>query len=96
MIISESKVVVTTEPKNKKSQRSYFSKNFKVTYERTHLLDSLLNIIKSIKSENFNIEEVQKDTSYHMIPILFSTQENFISCLNNESKLFLITIKILH
>ncbi|OAD62256.1 Gem-associated protein 5 [Eufriesea mexicana] len=83
-INQKSKVVVTTEPKSKKSQRSYFSKSFKVTCERELLLDSLLNIIKSIKNENFNIEEVQEDTSYHMIPILFSAQENFVSCLTNE------------
>nr|XP_033190238.1 gem-associated protein 5 isoform X2 [Bombus vancouverensis nearcticus] len=81
--ISESKTMMITETKNKKV-RPYFSKCPNTTSQKTLLLHSLLNVVKNMKSENFNMEDVQKDASYHMIPILFSSQENFISYLTTE------------
>lgn len=84
--------MMITETKNKKV-RSYFSKCPNTASQKTLLLHSLLNIVKNMKSENFNMEEVQKDTSYHIVPILFSSQENFISYLTTESKLFIIETK---
>lgn len=84
--------MMMTEVKNK-NVRSYFSKCTNTTSQKPLLLNSLVNIIKSMKSENFDMKDIQKDTSYHMIPILFSTQEYFVSHLNNESKLSIIKIK---
>ena len=84
--------MMMTEVKTK-NVRSYFSKCTNIASQKTLLLNSLLNIIKSMKSENFDMKDIQKDTSYHMIPILFSTQEYFVSHLNNESKLSIIKIK---
>lgn len=82
-----------TETKNKKFERSYFSKCTNTTNEKTFLLNSLLNIVKKIKNDNLDIEEIQKNTSYNMIPVLFSTQTNFMTHINNESKLSIIKIK---
>ncbi|KAF3428992.1 hypothetical protein E2986_02063 [Frieseomelitta varia] len=79
----KSKTMMMTEVKNK-NVRSYFSKCINTTAQKPLLLKSLINIIKSMKSENFDLEDIQTDTSYHMIPILFSTQEYFVSHLNNE------------
>lgn len=84
--------MMMTEVKSK-NVRSYFSKCTNTTSQKPLLLNSLVNIIKSMKSENFDMKDIQKDTSYHMIPILFSTQEYFVSHLNNESKLSIIKIK---
>lgn len=80
--------MMITETKNKKV-RSYFSKCPNTASRKTLLHHSLLNIVKNMKSENFNMEDVQKDASYNIVPILFSSQENFISYLTTESKLFI-------
>ncbi|XP_017790259.1 PREDICTED: gem-associated protein 5 [Habropoda laboriosa] len=72
------------EMKKKTSERtSYFAKSNNAANEKVPLLNSLLNIIKSMKSENVSSDESQ-NTSYHMIPILFSTQDSFMSFLSNE------------
>lgn len=82
--VQKSEIKMKTETKNKKFERSYFSKCTNTTNEKTFLLNSLLNIVKKIKNDNLDIEEIQKDTSYNMIPVLFSTQKNFMSHINNE------------
>lgn len=84
--------MMITETKNKKV-RPYFSKCPNTASRKPLLLHSLLNIVKNMKSENFSMEDVQKDASYHIVPILFSSQENFISYLTTESKLFVIETK---
>lgn len=84
--------MMITETKNKKV-RPYFSKCPNTASQKTLSLHSLLNIVKNMKSENFNMEDVQEDASCHIVPILFSSQENFISYLTTESKLFVIETK---
>lgn len=88
LLFSESKTVVVKEIKRKKSERTaYFTKNVNTMSNKTLLLDSLLNIVKNMKGgQNQNVEENQKNDSYYIIPLLFSTQEDFLPFLNSESK----------
>ncbi|CAL7940645.1 unnamed protein product [Xylocopa violacea] len=80
------KTTVPKEAKKKKSERtSYFATSIKTTNDKTIILNSLLNIVKSMKKENFNFEEIEMDNSYYMIPVLFSTQDNFTSFLTDEN-----------
>ena len=86
--VQKSKTVVVKEVKRKKSERTaYFTKNINTMSNKTLLLDSLLNIVKNMKGgQNQNVEENQKDDSYYMIPLLFSTQEDFLPFLNSEKQ----------
>ncbi|CAK9799473.1 Gem-associated protein 5 [Anthophora quadrimaculata] len=82
--IQKFETTLSKEMQKKTSERvSYFAKSTKTANEKVSLLNSLLNIIKSIKSEEVSIDENQ-NTSYHMIPILFSTQDKLMSFLSNE------------
>ncbi|XP_076752197.1 gem-associated protein 5-like isoform X2 [Xylocopa sonorina] len=79
------KTVVPKEAKKKKVERtSYFATSVKTANDKISILNSLLDIVRNMKNENFNFEEIQVDNSYHMIPVLFSTQDNFMSLLTDE------------
>nr|XP_031838451.1 gem-associated protein 5-like isoform X1 [Nomia melanderi] len=79
----KSKALSMKEVKKKKGERTpYFAKSTKIMNNKTHLLNSLINISKNVKYENENIEQHQ-DT-YYMQPLLFSSKDNFMSFLTTD------------
>ncbi|XP_076393217.1 gem nuclear organelle associated protein rigor mortis [Megachile rotundata] len=82
----KSKTVPVKEAKKKKSERTtYFTKNINITNNKTLVLDTLLNVVKTIKSEeNPSIEGSLKDDSCYIIPLLFSKHDDFVQFLTNE------------
>ncbi|XP_076243068.1 gem nuclear organelle associated protein rigor mortis [Calliopsis andreniformis] len=72
------------EVKKKKIEKTtYFSKTTK-PYDKTVLLNSLVDIVRDAKSGNESDKGNQIDTTYHVAPIVFSTKEEFMSFFTNE------------
>ncbi|XP_043264591.1 gem-associated protein 5-like [Colletes gigas] len=77
------KTVSETKVEKKKGDRMpYFTKGPKTQNDKTHLLKSIMNIVRNEQNENVDIEENQKDI-FHYITPLFS-EKDFMSFFTNE------------
>ncbi|XP_078046192.1 gem nuclear organelle associated protein rigor mortis isoform X2 [Augochlora pura] len=81
----KSKTLMIKEEKKKKTERTpYFVKSTKTMNDKTHLLNSLINIVKSANRGDVNFEENHHDILYHMTPLMFSLKDNFMSFFTSD------------
>ncbi|XP_076647950.1 gem nuclear organelle associated protein rigor mortis isoform X2 [Halictus rubicundus] len=81
----KSKTLVVKEDRKKKAERtSYFTKSTKTMNDKTSLLTSLVNIVKSAKGEDVNSEENYRDVSHYMTSLLFSPKDDFMSFFDSD------------
>ncbi|XP_076292117.1 gem nuclear organelle associated protein rigor mortis isoform X2 [Lasioglossum baleicum] len=81
----KSKMLVVKEERKKKAERtSYFAKSAKRMNDKTSLLNSLVDIVKSVKREDVNSEEDYEDASHQMTTVLFSPKDSFMSFFTDD------------
>nr|XP_033335076.1 gem-associated protein 5-like [Megalopta genalis]XP_033335077.1 gem-associated protein 5-like [Megalopta genalis]XP_033335078.1 gem-associated protein 5-like [Megalopta genalis]XP_033335079.1 gem-associated protein 5-like [Megalopta genalis]XP_033335080.1 gem-associated protein 5-like [Megalopta genalis] len=81
----KSKTLMLKDERKKKTEKTpYFVKSTKTMNDKTHLLKSLINIVKSEIHEDVNLEENHHDILYHMTPLIFSSKDNFMSFFTSD------------